>query len=86
MSQTLAATLSAKQRQPQADLLHRIDGVMRRTGRSRAWIYAAVRRGEFPSPLKLGLRSVAWRDSDLAAWQSGLTTGIGPSPIRTSKR
>lgn len=70
---------------PRADLLHRLPAVTARSGRSRAWIYAAVARGEFPAPVKVGLRAVAWRDSDLAAWQSNLSTGTGPAPVRTSR-
>lgn len=68
-----------------ADLLHRLPAVTARSGRSRAWIYAAIARGEFPAPVRVGVRAVAWRDSDLVAWQSSLSTGTGPAPVRTSR-
>jgi prophage regulatory protein len=28
----------------------------------------AVRRGEFPRPVKIGKRAIAWLESDLQAW------------------
>ena len=39
-----------------------------RTGLSRSTIYEWMKRGNFPQPVKLGDRLVAWRESDLAAW------------------
>ncbi|MEO0569979.1 MAG: AlpA family transcriptional regulator [Pseudomonadota bacterium] len=42
--------------------------VERITGLSRSTIYAWMQRGEFPQPLKLGTRLVAWREADVVAW------------------
>ena len=39
------------------------------TGMSRSWIYDAIRRGDFPAPIPLGVRAVAWDSADVAAWQ-----------------
>lgn len=39
-----------------------------RTGLSRSTIYAWMERGEFPQPVKLGERLVAWRENDVTAW------------------
>lgn len=39
-----------------------------RTGLSRSTIYDWMKRGEFPQPVKLGSRLVAWRESDVTAW------------------
>lgn len=39
-----------------------------RTGLSRSTIYEWMKRGEFPQPVKLGERLVAWRESDVTAW------------------
>lgn len=39
-----------------------------RTGLSRAAIYAQMSRGEFPKPVKIGLRAVAWREQDINTW------------------
>jgi prophage regulatory protein len=37
-------------------------------------IRAAVTRGEFPAPVQLGLRRVAWRSADIQGWIDSLTT------------
>ena len=39
-----------------------------RTGLSRSTIYDWMKRGEFPQPVKLGERLVAWRESDVSEW------------------
>lgn len=39
------------------------------TGMSRSWIYEAIRRGEFPAPITLGARAVAWDSVAVAGWQ-----------------
>ena len=39
------------------------------TGMSRSWIYEAVRRGDFPAPIALGARAVAWDAVAVASWQ-----------------
>ena len=38
------------------------------TGLSRSSIYDMMAKGEFPIPVRIGRRAVAWRESDLAAW------------------
>ena len=38
------------------------------TGLSRAWIYAAMQRGDFPRPVRIGRRAVAWPKSAVDAW------------------
>ena len=35
---------------------------------SRSTIYLMIQRGEFPSPVKLGRRAVAWRVTDIESW------------------
>ena len=39
------------------------------TGMSRSWIYEAIRRGEFPEPIAIGARAVAWDSTAVAGWQ-----------------
>lgn len=48
-------------------LLRRPD-VEARTGLSRSTIYDWMKRGEFPQPVKLGSRLVAWRENDIGDW------------------
>ena len=38
------------------------------TGLGRSSIYAAMQRGDFPKPVRLSARAVAWRQSEVAAW------------------
>lgn len=46
----------------------RISDVITQTGLPRSSLYAQVRRGDFPRPIKLGARSVGWRTEDIDAW------------------
>lgn len=39
------------------------------TGFSRSWIYEAIRRGDFPAPISIGARAVAWDSAAVAEWQ-----------------
>ena len=48
--------------------LERLPSVVQRTTLSRSHLYALVKDGKFPKPLKLGSRSVAWRVEDVEAW------------------
>lgn len=47
-----------------------------RTGLSRSTLYDWMSRGEFPRPVKLGARIVAWRESDIAAWLDSRTNRV----------
>ena len=51
-----------------AEVHHRRAEVERITGLSRSTIYALMDRGEFPRPVKLSARAVAWPDSIVQAW------------------
>jgi prophage regulatory protein len=53
--------------QNQTSLL-RLPQVKERTGLSRSAIYARVAQGDFPEPVSLGPRSVAWIDSEVSLW------------------
>lgn len=35
---------------------------------SRSTIYAAVKAGTFPPPIRIGARAVAWKISELESW------------------
>jgi prophage regulatory protein len=47
----------------------RLADVMRATGLPRSTVYYLASRGEFPKPFKLGPRTVAWTEADIATWQ-----------------
>jgi len=48
----------------------RLKQVKAATGMSRSWIYDAIRRGEFPAPIPIGARAVAWDSESIAKWQA----------------
>lgn len=48
--------------------LIRLPEVLGRVGLSRTTVYDSVSKGRFPAPVKLGSRSVAWRESDVDEW------------------
>lgn len=43
-------------------------------GMGNTWLYAAIARGEFPAPVRLGARAVGWRRSDVEAWLASRKT------------
>jgi len=49
----------------------RLPKVIERTGLSRSSIYAMIDDGLFPSPVRIGRRAVAWRETDVDAWAAG---------------
>ncbi|WP_420326560.1 helix-turn-helix transcriptional regulator [Mameliella sp.] len=50
--------------------------VENRTGLSRSTLYDWMKRGEFPRPVKLGARIVAWRETDIVAWLESRKTRV----------
>jgi prophage regulatory protein len=46
----------------------RLPQVIERCGFSRSAIYKAIAAGTFPRPIRLGLRAVAWVESDVEEW------------------
>lgn len=54
--------------EPAAALFLRIGVVMRITGLGRSTIYRLMADEQFPSPVRLTKRVVAWRKSDLERW------------------
>jgi prophage regulatory protein len=50
------------------DKFLKIRAVIELTGLSRSTIYLKIKLGQFPRPIKLGFRSVAFSQSEIAAW------------------
>jgi prophage regulatory protein len=50
------------------EILQRLPQVKADTALSRTEIYKRISTGEFPAPIALGLRAVAWKRSDVQAW------------------
>ena len=51
-----------------AEVLLRLPTVAARTGLPRSTIYAKIKEGDFPAPIPLGKRSVAWIESQVDEW------------------
>ena len=49
--------------------------VEERTSLDITTIYRKMKAGTFPQPVRVGRRRVAWRESDIAAWQAELEVG-----------
>ena len=52
-----------------AEQYFRLADVKRLTGLSRSSLYEQMQRGVFPRPIRISTRAVAWRESDIVAWQ-----------------
>ncbi len=52
----------------QSDCILRIGEVARRVGLARATLYRLIARGDFPAPVRLGLRASGWRLSEVLEW------------------
>lgn len=52
-------------------LLYRVHDLVEALGMSRPHLYQLVKRGEFPKPIKLGARAVAWPAQAIEAWIAG---------------
>ncbi|PKY11545.1 hypothetical protein B1757_03835 [Acidithiobacillus marinus] len=52
------------------DIIQRNPEVQFRVKASRSTIYAWVKQGIFPKPVKIGPRAVGWRKSDIDEWLS----------------
>ena len=50
------------------DRLVRLSEVLARTALGRSSIYRKMLDGFFPVPLKVGVRAVRWRESEIEAW------------------
>ena len=57
--------------------LLRLPLVEERTGFKKSSIYAGVKAGTFPAPVRLSARAVAWREEDIDRWITERTTAAG---------
>lgn len=48
--------------------LERLPRVKARTGLCRSDIYRRIAAGDFPAPIKLGLRASAWNAAEVDSW------------------
>jgi prophage regulatory protein len=59
--------------------LIRLAEVTKQVGIPTSTIYAMVRTGRFPAPVKLSERSSAWREDELAQWVDARTKASRPA-------
>jgi len=59
------------------DRLLLFEDVRKQTALAHSTLYAMMKRGEFPRPMKIGRKRVAWPASEVRAWIKGRerTTG-----------
>lgn len=69
---TTPATMPTAATKP-ARLL-RLPAVLERTGLGKSSVYAGMAAGTFPTPVRLGTRGVAWKESEIEAWVNALQT------------
>jgi Predicted transcriptional regulator len=48
--------------------LIRLSEVQRRTGYSKAWIYRLMSQNRFPQSVKIGIRAIAFVESEIDGW------------------
>lgn len=53
---------------PAPDRLLALPEVKKKTSVGGTWIYAQMKIGAFPKPIKLGERCVRWRESEIDEW------------------
>ncbi len=58
----------------------RLPDVISLVGMKRTAIYDRIKAGTFPSPVQIGARAVAWKESEIAEWQQSLTQGVKKAP------
>jgi len=72
----MTTTLNTPQLAPRADRLLNKWAVEKQTSLDITTIYRKMKAGTFPQPVRVGKRRVAWRESDIAAWQASLEVGV----------
>ena len=48
--------------------LFRLSEVMNKTGFGKAWIYRLISQNRFPQPVKIGIRAIAFIESEIDEW------------------
>ena len=51
-----------------SEQIYRLNRIREITGLSRSWIYLAMKKGEFPEPIKLCKRAIGWPSSVIEEW------------------
>ena len=57
----------------------KLPSVIEATGLSRSQVYKLIQQGEFPPPIKIGDRAVAWDERSITAWQNKILSRVLPT-------
>lgn len=60
--------------------LLKLEKVLSTTSQSRTSLYSAMQRGDFPRPVQVGPRRVAWKAKDVAAWVQSRPIATASTP------
>ncbi len=55
--------------------------VLRLCALSRSGLYAKIKAGEFPRPVRLGPRAVAWREKEVRDWIESRPPSVDNRPL-----
>jgi len=69
---------------PEGRRLLRLKEVRHRVGLQRSAIYLKIKHGEFPAPVHLGARAVAWPSDAIDAWIDSRIGIVASQPVRRS--
>ena len=60
---------------PDTKKLFQITEAAHACGLSRSTLYQYIKDGDFPKPVRLGLRAVGWLESDISEWIAARVKG-----------
>ncbi|MDO8954587.1 MAG: AlpA family transcriptional regulator [Gammaproteobacteria bacterium] len=63
-----------------SDIYHRLPAVKKITGLARTTIYELIKTGEFPKPIQISHRGVAWSEIELVDWQENKKAARSNNP------
>ncbi len=66
------------------DSMLRAPQVIARVGLSRTTIWRRVRAGTFPAPVEIGVNSIGWPESEIAAWLESCERRTYGAPSETA--
>ena len=72
LEKTMSQQINGEPAGVRADRLLNKWAVEDRTSLDITTIYRKIKVGAFPRPVRVGKRRVAWRESDVSAWQASL--------------
>lgn len=60
------------------DTLLRLPDVEKISGYKKSKIYNLMAEQKFPQPIRLGIRTVRWKSSEISSWIDGLSSSQAP--------